>query len=134
VLAFRKATLHREFEELENLALTSFIVFAFLRSKIGDIMEQISYNLSKEGIRSVKTIEPMEDDEHDRIRYLHSPFSKCKGRKKWSACMKLVMETKVNQRRTCSYCLTKEVHNIRTYPKISTMNDLTLFFYYFISR
>jgi hypothetical protein len=41
VLAFRKATLHREFEELENLALTSFIVFAFLRSKIGDIMEQI---------------------------------------------------------------------------------------------
>ncbi|XP_078169031.1 uncharacterized protein LOC144563429 [Carex rostrata] len=60
--------------------------------------------------------EDIEDGDKEQT-YLDPPLSQCKGRKKRPARFKPVTETIVRWRKTCSYCQTKEPHNIRTCPK-----------------
>lgn len=62
-------------------------------------------------------------------RYLDSPLSQCKGRKKRPALLKPIIMFNARQRRTCNYCHTKEEHNIRTCPKVFTVHNLNIIFY-----
>jgi hypothetical protein len=68
---FRKATLWLEFEELEDLASTSVAVFTVVRSRIGDIKEEVkpllAANLCKEVLSApIEPIATVEEEGQDK--------------------------------------------------------------------
>jgi hypothetical protein len=67
----------------------------------------------------VSLILPCRNEGHQLV--IDPPLSQCKGRKKRPACFKPVVETIVKKSRTYSYYHTKQAHNIRTCPKIITV-------------
>ncbi|KAF3334027.1 protein FAR1-RELATED SEQUENCE 5-like protein [Carex littledalei] len=127
----------------EEVASNYGAAIRVVRSRIGDIMNEVrlmvpdtSSTKQLELFVPIQTIALEEEDKEDgdnEQTYLDPPLSQCKGRKKRPARFKPVIETTVRQRRTCSYCQTKETHNIRTCPKMVTIGMVTeldtIFFY-----
>ncbi|XP_078170914.1 protein FAR1-RELATED SEQUENCE 9-like [Carex rostrata] len=125
--AFRKATLHQELKELEDLASQSGAAFRVARSRISEIknevrpmVAEIIELLAPNEIVEKAEVEMEDVDKEDRdeggVRYLDPPMSQCKGRKKRPVRFKSIVETIAKQGINCGYCHAKS-HNIRTCPK-----------------
>jgi MULE transposase domain/SWIM zinc finger len=119
---FRRATIRPEFRKLEDLAVKSNSAFMFARSLIDKAKKEIFPMVDLDpGLadHEVSLILPCRNEGHQLV--IDPPLSQCKGRKKRPARFKPVVETIVKKSRTYSYYHTKQAHNIRTCPKIITV-------------
>jgi MULE transposase domain/FAR1 DNA-binding domain/SWIM zinc finger len=142
---FRRATIRPELRELEDMAVTSNNAFVFVKSIIDKAKNEVMPMVDMEALPSPFEIVEGEKNEQNKDKeqnkdheqlYVDPLLSKCKGRKKRPARFIPTIENITKKRRTCSYCHTKQAHNIRTCPKVIKFHNISLFlltFLYYLS-